>query len=96
MRWNEGVAVREIDAAMREIRDAAIEDGKGLQDHPPVDLRMDYTGRLHRALELLRQAERDCREEEDNGFARGLQARAVQHIREAMRFTEEGIASSRR
>jgi hypothetical protein len=96
MKWDEKVVIREIDGAIREIKEAAIEDGKDLQDHPPVDAKMDFTGRLHRALELLHKAEKDCREEEDNNFAHGLQKRALEHIREAIRFTEQGIANSRR
>ena len=91
--WDERVAIKEIDAAIREIKEASIDDGKNLNDHPPVDARMDYPGRLRRALELLRRAEKDCMEEEDNGFARGLRARALGHIREAIRFTREGIAT---
>ena len=96
MKWDERTAIKEVDAAIHEIKEAAIDDGKNLQDHPPVDAKADYAGRLHRALELLRKAEKDCHEEEDNNFARGLQKRALQHIKEAIRFTEEGIANARR
>ena len=95
MKWDEKTAIREIDAAIREIKEAAIDDGKNLQDHPPLDVKADYKGRLHRAMELLRKAEKDCHEEEDNNFARGLQKRALQHIKEAIRFTEEGIANAK-
>jgi len=94
MKWDERTATKEIDAAIREIKDAAIDDGKNLEDHPPVDAKLDYNGRLHRALELLRKAEKDCREEEDNNFAKGLQKRAIKHIQEAIRFTEQGIANA--
>ena len=96
MKWDERTAIKEVDAAIHEIKEAAIDDGKNLQDHPPVDAKADYAGRLHRALELFRKAEKDCHEEEDNNFARGLQKRALQHIKEAIRFTEEGIANARR
>ncbi len=96
VKWDEHTAIKEIDAAIREIKEASIDDGKNLQDHPPVDLKADYKGRLHRALELLHKAEKDCHEEEDNNFARGLQKRAIQHIKEAIRFTEEGIANAHR
>lgn len=95
VKWDEHTAIREIDAAIREIKEASIDDGKNLEDHPPVDAKADYVGRLHRALELLRKAKADCKEEEDNNFARGLQKRAVHHIEEAIRFTEEGIANAR-
>ena len=95
VKWDEKTAIREIDAAIREIKDAAIDDGKNLQDHPPVDAKMDWAGRLRRAVELLHKAEKDCSEEEDNNFARGLKKRAQEHIRDAIRFTEQGIANAR-
>ena len=95
-RWDERVAIREIDLALREIKEASIDDGKIVSDHPPVDLKVDYVGRLHRALELLRKARADCNEEEDNGFARGLRNRALQHINEAIRLTEDALRAAHR
>lgn len=96
VKWDEKVVIHEIDEAIREIKEAAIEDGKNLEDHPPIDVRMDYAGRLHRALELLHKADRDCHEEEDNGFAHGLLKRATHHIGEAIRFTEQAMDNARR
>jgi len=93
MRWDEHTAIAEIDAAIREIKEAAIDDGKSLEDHPPVDVRLDWSGQLHRALELLHRAREDVRGEEDNGLARGLRRRALGHIEEAIRFTRQGIAA---
>jgi hypothetical protein len=94
-RWDEHVAVAKIDAAIREIKEAAIEDGKDLGDHPPVDVKLDWPGRLHRSLELLRRARADVNEEEDNTYARGLKRRAIEHIDRAIRFVEDGIAQNR-
>ena len=96
VKWDEKVVIHEIDEAIREIKEASIDDGKNLADHPPVDAKMDFAGRLHRAVELLHKADKDCHEEEDNNFAKGLQKRAVQHINEAIRFTEQGIANARK
>jgi hypothetical protein len=93
-RWDEKVAIREIDRAIGEIREAAIDDGKRLEDHPPVDFRADYFGRVHRALELLRRARADCLEEEDNGFARGMRNRALKHIDEAIRLSEDALRAA--
>jgi hypothetical protein len=93
--WDEHKAIEQIDAAIAEIKTASIWDGKGLMDHEPVDAKMGYPGRLHRALELLHQAESDCRQEEDSKVTHGLQERALKHIREAIRFTEEGIDKTR-
>jgi hypothetical protein len=93
--WDEGVAVKAVDEAIREIKAAAIDDGKPLQDHPPVDAGLDHVGRLHRAIELLRKAKKDIEERESNDFAHGLRARAVGHIDRAIHFTEQGIANNR-
>jgi hypothetical protein len=95
-RWDEHAAIREIDLAIREIREAAIDDGKNLADHPPVDFKTDYFGRVHRALELLRQARADCAQEEDNDFARGLRHRALRHIEEAIHLAEDALRAAHR
>jgi hypothetical protein len=92
--WDENVAVREIDAAIKEIKDAAIDDGKNLGDHPMVDAHMEWGGRLHKSVELLRAARRDVEGDEDNGFAHGLRRRAFEHIDAAIRFTEQAIAQN--
>jgi len=76
----EGRAIREIDYAIKEIKDAAIDDGKDLHDHPPIDNRGLNTDRYHRAIELIDRAHNDVRKDEDNQFAQGLQARALRHI----------------
>ncbi len=84
---NEHPAIEEIDAAIREIRKASIDDGKNLADHPPVDVRLDGPGRIHHARELLLKAKSDVDKEEDNQFAAGLQMRALKHIRAAIELT---------
>lgn len=80
-----------IDKAIDEIKKAAIDDGKDLNDHPPVDAHMDWPGRLHRAMELLDKARADISREEDNHFAQGLQERAFGHIDEAKHEVREAI-----
>jgi hypothetical protein len=84
-------AIHEIDEAIDAIRKASIDDGKNLNDHPPVDAKLDWRGRLHRALELINKAHNDVAGEEDNGFAQGLQRRAIDHIDKAHRHIEEAI-----
>jgi hypothetical protein len=91
LRHEEKEAVNQINAAIDEIKKAAIEDGKDLDDHPPVDAGMDWPGRLHRAMELLNKAHRDIEEEEDNRFAQGLQQRAFEHIDKAKHEVGEAI-----
>jgi len=91
LRHEEKEAIHEIDKAIDEIKKAAIEDGKDLDDHPPVDLHMSWDGRLHRAKELLEKAHQDISHEEDNQFAQGLQQRAFEHIDKAMHEVNEAI-----
>src|SRR5271154_1841849 len=52
-------AVHRIDAAIGEIKKASIEDGKNIEDHPPVDEDATHFGRLHKAVEFLRKARQD-------------------------------------
>jgi len=92
--WDERVAIGQIDGAIREIKQAAIDDGKNPGDHPPIDAKLDWPGRLHRSLELLRKARADVNEEEDNDFARGLKHRAIERIDGAINFVEQGIANN--
>jgi hypothetical protein len=91
VKFDENLAIREVDAAINEIRQAAIDDGKPLEDHPPVDAGMKHHDRLKRAMELLHQAAHDIDEKEDNVFAKGLRARANQHIRRAEKDVREAI-----
>ena len=87
-------AIAEIDKAIWEIKQAAIDDGKNVNDHPPVDAHMDWAGRYHRTLEILDKAHHDISEKEDDGFAHGLRHRALEHIDEAHHIVERLIAQS--
>jgi hypothetical protein len=88
---NEDVAVNEIDAAIREIKHAAIDDEKNVNDHPNVDVPGDRPGHLHKALELLRKVHSDVAREEDDPATKGLRDRAVGHIDGAIHATERAI-----
>jgi hypothetical protein len=87
----EDVAITEIDAAIGEIKRAAIDDGKDIHDHTNVDAPNDRPGRLHKALELLRKTHSDVAREEDDPMTRGLRNRAVGHIDGAIHATEVAI-----
>jgi hypothetical protein len=91
LREQEKKAIHEIDEAIGEIKRAAIDDGKDLNDQPPVDARVDWPGRLHRALELINKAHNDIMQEEDNASAQGLQQRALEHIDKAHHHVEEAM-----
>src|SRR6202453_5443455 len=53
---DEGEAVRQLDAAINDIKKAALDDGKNTNDHPALDDHPDNRGRIHEALQFLRKA----------------------------------------
>jgi hypothetical protein len=73
-------AVRQIDAGIGDLKQAAYNDGKNVADHPPVDEHADHPGRIHEALQYLRKARADISSEEDNPNAGGWRNRAIGHI----------------
>jgi tetratricopeptide (TPR) repeat protein len=86
-------AIKEIDAAIREIKTASIDDGKALSDHPTIDVSLKKTDRYHNALDLLDKASKDVSREEDDKTAQGLQRRAQTHIQDAEKAVNEALAS---
>jgi hypothetical protein len=88
---NEMEAVRQIDAAIGEIKKAAIDDGKNIEDHLPVDEPNEHDGRLHVSVDYLKKARQDVGRDEDNVFAEGLQARAYNHIDAAIAAVRKAI-----
>jgi hypothetical protein len=92
LRAEESAAIHDIDEAIAEVKRAAIDDGKNIEDHAPVDVHMPWAGRLHKAHELLEKARRDVTKEEDNPETRGLQARVLQHIDRAHHHVDEALA----
>ena len=87
---DEVAAVREIDAAIGEIKKAGIDDHKDLQDHPK-DAVNEHAGRLKKASEYLHKADADVDEHESNEAAKGLRERAHQHIREAIHRVDNAM-----
>ena len=97
VKWDENRAIREIDAAIHEIKKASIDDGKNVEDHPPVDAAMVGVAACRSALELGRDRARRRQQEEDNGFAQRPQERAIGHMRSARsRAIHDGMAEARR
>ena len=87
-------ALHEIDEAIRVIKEAAIDDGKDLNVHPPVQPEWPASGRFHRALEAIGNAHRDVADREQNEFAHGLRDRAIDHIDDAHRAVEHAIQTA--
>lgn len=88
---DEDVAITEVNAAIGEIKRAAIEDGKNLDDHPAVDVH-EHGSRLLRSIEALKKAREDITREEDNPEVRELRHRAVEHIDRAIHAAERAHA----
>jgi len=84
-------AIKSIDEAIGELKKAAIDDGKNVHDHMPVDAHLKRTDRFHKAIELLDKAQQDCSHPEEQSDTKGLQERIIHHIEEARRETRHVI-----
>jgi hypothetical protein len=80
------LADEEAEHAIHEIDQAAVLDGKDLNDHPPVDVRIPRVDRFRKIAELLRVARAGIDKEEDNPAARGWRDVAFRHIDAALDF----------
>ena len=89
---DEDVGIREIDAAIGELKRAAIDDGKSIDDHPSVDVH-EHGSRLLKAMESLRKTHTDVNQEEDNPQLRGLKQRILQHIDQATEAADRAHAA---
>ncbi len=83
VKHDDDVAIREIDAAIDELKQAAIDDGKGLNDPFHMDTHLSPHDRFRKANELLLAAHNDIAHAEDVPQARGLRDRASMHIDKA-------------
>jgi len=88
----EDEAIREIDAAIGEIKKASIDDGKDLNDHPAVDVK-EHGSRLLKSIETLKKARADIEHEEDNPDVRELRHRAFEHIDKAIKAADHAHAA---
>ncbi len=93
--WNvahqERDAVGDIDRAIADVRDAAGDDGKDLDDRAPTDANLNHRGRLVRARELLGAARRDVSEYESNYDAAHDLGRARRDIDAAVAHTDRAL-----
>jgi hypothetical protein len=87
-------AVEEIDRAIGEARQAAINDGKDPDDHPPIDRALGWEGRFRQAMELLNSAERDLSFAESNGAAAGWRNASLANVRAAKGFVARAMRDS--
>ena len=84
-------AIGEIDAAIQAIKEASIDDHKDLRDHMPIDARVTPVERYRKAREAGNAAWHDVDQEEDNGYARDLKHRALDHIEAANHIVDHII-----
>ncbi len=82
-------AVTEIEGAIGDITEAAISDGKNIDDHPPIDATLANRDRLIRSLELLNKAYSDIDQKETNPADAGLRSKALGHISKARQDLNE-------
>jgi len=85
---DDNAAIREIDGAIGEIKAAAIDDGKGLNDPFPVDTRLSPHDRFRKANELLYSAHNDLSHAEDVPQSRAMRNRALARIDRAHQIVD--------
>ena len=89
VRKDDDHAIREINAAIDEIKKASIDDGKDLDDHPRIDTQLTPQNRFAKANELLWAAHQDLAKAEDVPQARGLRDRAIGHVDAAHQIVDQ-------
>jgi len=87
-------AMEEIDHAIGEAKRAAIDDGKNIDDHPPIDRGFGWEGRFRKVMELLNSAEHDLSEAETNGAASPWRNASLQNVRAAKGFVAKAMRDS--
>jgi tetratricopeptide (TPR) repeat protein len=87
-------AIDEIDRAIGEAKRAAIDDGKNIDDHPPVDTRIGWEGRFRKAMELLNSAIGDLSFTETNMAAAPWRDAARANAERARGFVERAMRDS--
>jgi hypothetical protein len=92
---DERAAVEEIDHAISEVKKAAIDDGKNINEHVHVDAHRPWAGRLHDARDLLDRAQHDVAQEEDNPTTRALRDRVLSHIDRARHFVDRALVAEK-
>ena len=84
-------AVDEIDHAIAEAKRAAIDDGKNIDAHPPVDARMGWDGRFRKAIELLDHARGNLSFTETNMAAAPWRDAARANVERARAFVDRAM-----
>jgi hypothetical protein len=88
-------AIKQIDQVIIDVKRAAIEDNRALQEKTS-GASQDKHGNLHRAYDLLKEAHSEVAREEDDPEARGLRDTAIHHLDNAMQATLKAIDAVQR
>jgi hypothetical protein len=88
VKHDDDAAIREIDAAIGAIKQASIDDGKGLNDPFQIDSHLSPHDRFKKANELLWSAHNDLAKAEDVPEARGMRDRAIAHVDRAHQIVD--------
>ena len=88
-------AVANIDKTIADLKQASIDDGKDLNDHPPVDTTIKHGRRLHNALDLLKSARKDIDFTEGDPAALGWRDGARKHLDDAIKATHEAMRDAK-
>jgi hypothetical protein len=88
VKHDDDAAIREIDAAIDEIKKASINDGKGANDPYHIDASLSPHDRFRKANELLFSAHNDLSRAEEVPSSRGLRDRAIGHVDRAHKIVD--------
>ena len=88
MSHNEKEALRLINMIVRDIQDAAIDNGKESGDNLKTAKRLDDAARIKQCIEYLKKAKDELSREKDSQFAGGLRDRSIKNCDEAIKFVE--------
>jgi hypothetical protein len=86
---------QEVAAAIREIDNAAVLDGRDLRQNPPIDANLDRPGRFRKVMELIESARAGLGREEDNPAAARWRNRAYRHLDLARDYLRTAASTAR-
>lgn len=81
-------AVQQIDAAVGEIKQAAVDDKQNMNEHMSTDTRLAPHDRFRQAKELLGKAHEDIARSQDTPQLHDLRIKAMAHLDDAIRTVE--------
>lgn len=89
VRQQDNQAIAEIDAAIHDIKAATFDDGRNIDDHPPIDMHAGWHDRFAKAEDLLKTAHDDILRAESAPEGIERRNRALRHIDAAESIVEQ-------